>query len=406
MKLLFVHQNFPAQFLHLAPEMQQLGHDVRAITAAGNTAASPVPVLRYTHKPEKVDPAQTRLGRNYTTMSDRGVTVARFARALRDKGYVPDVIFGHSGWGETLFLKEVWPEAQLLVYAEFYYRGRGADSDFDAEFQARNFDQLMIAQGRAAHMAQALAHADRGLSPTHWQADSHPPLLRRTIEVIFDGVNCDRLTPNESATFTLPDGRVLRRGDEVLTFVNRNLEPYRGYHIFMRALPDVLAARPKAQVVIVGGDEVSYGQPPRDGKWKDIFLAEVQGRLDLSRVHFTGKLPYDRLVDLIHVSRVHAYLTYPFVLSWSMVETLAAGTLVVGSNTPPVAEVLQDGVNGKLVDFFDVPGWSAALTDALARPQAYQPLRDAARAQARERYDLRSVCLPRQVELLIRLARG
>ncbi len=386
--------------------MQRLGHDVRAITDAGNKAASPVPVLRYSHKAEKVDPAQTRLGRSYTTMSDRGVTVARFARGLRDKGYVPDVIFGHSGWGETLFLKEVWPEAQLLVYAEFYYRGRGADSDFDAEFQSRSFDQVMIAQGRAAHMAQALSHADRGLSPTQWQADSHPPLLRRNIEVIFDGVNCDRLTPNEGATFTLPDGRVLRRRDEVLTFVNRNLEPYRGYHIFMRALPDVLAARPEAQVVIVGGDEVSYGQPPKEGKWKDIFLAEVQGRLDLSRVHFTGKLPYDRLVDLIHVSRVHAYLTYPFVLSWSMVETLAAGTLVVGSNTPPVAEVIRDGVNGKLVDFFDVPGWSAALTDALARPEAYQPLRDAARAMARERYDLRAVCLPRQVELLTRLARG
>ena len=408
MKLLFVHQNFPGQFLHLAPEMQRRGHDVRAITATTATKkTADVPLLRYSHTAPEVDAKATRLGRNFTTMSDRGVSVARFCQRLRAEGYVPDVIYGHSGWGETLFLKEVWPEAKLLVFAEFYYRGHGADTGFDPEFQVAGFDQSMIAQSRAAYMAQALAHADGGVSPTEWQASTHPPLLRKHLEVIFDGVDCDRLAPNPDATFTLPDGRVLRRGDEVLTFVNRNLEPYRGYHIFMRALGDVLAARPEAQVVIVGGDEVSYGTKPRDGgSWKEVILAEVKDRLDLSRVHFTGRLGYDRLVDLIHVARVHAYLTYPFVLSWSMVETMAAGTLVIGSNTPPVAEVIQDGVTGKLVDFFDVKGWTAALTDALARPEAYDAMRDAARLMVRQRYDLRSVCLPKQVDLLTRLERS
>jgi glycosyltransferase involved in cell wall biosynthesis len=406
LKLLFVHQNFPGQFLHLAPEMLRLGHDVRAITDAANTHQSPVPALRYSFKAEPVDPRATRLGRNYTATSDRGVTVARFAQKMRAAGYVPDVIFGHSGWGETLFLKEVWPEAKLLVYAEFYYRGTGADSGYDAEFQSSGLDQVMIAQGRAAFLAQALAHADRGLSPTEWQASTHPPALRKEIEVIFDGVNCDRLAPNPAARFALPNGRVLAVGDEVLTFVNRNLEPYRGYHIFMRALPEVLAARPDAQVVIVGGDEVSYGRPPaQGGSWKDLVLDEVKDRLDLSRVHFLGRIAYDDLVNLIHVSRVHAYLTYPFVLSWSMVETLAAGTLVVGSRTAPVAEVIQDGITGRLVDFFDVPGWSGALIDALARPEAYAGMRKAAREMVRARYDLRSVCLPRQIDLLTRLAR-
>jgi glycosyltransferase involved in cell wall biosynthesis len=406
-KLLFVHQNFPGQFLYLAPEMQRLGHDVRAITDATNRHAADVPTLRYTFKPEPVDPKATRLGRNFTTMSDRAVQVARFARKMRAEGYVPDVIYGHSGWGETLFLREVWPEARLLVFAEFYYRGQGADTGFDPEFQTAGFDQVMIAQARAAHMTQSLVHADLGVCPTEWQASTHPPILRRHIEVIFDGVDCDRLAPNPEARFTLPDGRVLRRGDEVLTFVNRNLEPYRGYHVFMRALPEVLAARSGVQVVIVGGDEVSYGHAPKGGgTWKELILDEVRDRLDLSRVHFVGRLPYDRLVDLIHVSRVHAYLTYPFVLSWSMVETLAAGTLVVGSNTPPVAEVIKDGVNGRLVDFFDVPAWSAALTDALARPEAHLEMREKARVMAREKYDLRSVCLPRQVDLLTRLARS
>lgn len=407
MKLLFVHQNFPGQFLHLAPEMQRRGHDVRALTDAANDKTSDVPILRYTHKAQTVDPKATRLGRNFTLMSDRGVSVARFCQRLRAEGYVPDVIYGHSGWGETLFLKEIWPEAKLLVFAEFYYRGIGADTGFDPEFQAQGFDQVMIAQSRAAYLGQALFHADAGVTPTRWQASTHPPLLRRHLQVIFDGVDCDRLAPNPSASFALPNGGVLQPGDEVLTFVNRNLEPYRGFHIFLRALPDVLKARPQAQVVIVGGDEVSYGQAPKEGgTWKDFMLNEVGDQIDLSRVHFVGRVPYDRFVDLLHVSRVHAYLTYPFVLSWSLVEAQAAGCMVVASNTAPVAEVITEGVNGKLVDFFDVPAWSRALTEALADPEAAQPLRDAARRIARERYDLRSVCLPQQVDLLTRLSRA
>jgi len=407
LKLLFVHQNYPGQFRHLAPEMQRLGHDVRALTDAKNTATGPVPTLRYKFTPERVEPGATRLGRNYTTMSDRGVVVARAAKQMRARGYVPDVIFGHSGWGETLFLKEVWPEAKLLVYAEFYYTGHGADVGFDPEAGAAGFDQVMISQGRAAHLAQALVHADAGVAPTEWQANRHPPVLRRMLDVVFDGVDCDRLAPNPLARFTLPNGRVLAPGDEVLTFVNRNLEPYRGFHSFMRALPAVLAARPDAQVVIVGGDAVSYGPKPKDaGNWREKMLAEVGAGLDLGRVHFVGTLDYDVYVDLLHVSRVHAYLTYPFVLSWSMVEAMAAGALVVGSRTAPVEEVIEDGVTGRLVDFFDIAGWSDALIDALARPDAYLAMRAAARAAVRARYDLRSVCLPQQVALLERLAAG
>ncbi len=407
MKILFVHQNFPGQFLHLAPEMARRGHDCLALTDVVNQRASAIPVARYKHEALKVDPAQTRLGRNYTTMSDRGVTVARAALQLRDKGYVPDVIFGHSGWGETLFLKEVWPEANLLVYAEFYYKGRGADVGFDTEFNPPNFDQVMIAQGRTAHLGQALTHADAGLSPTDWQASTYPAPLRRMIEVIFDGVDTAVMVPNAAASVTLPSGQVLKAGDEVLTFVNRNLEPYRGYHIFMRALPAVLAARPDAQVVIVGGDEVSYGNPPKGQKgWKETILSEVRDKLDLTRVHFIGKVPYPTFAALMQVSRAHAYLTYPFVLSWSMLEAMAAGAMIVGSRTAPVQEVLQDGVNGRLVDFFDVPGWQAALIDALANPEAYLHLRRAARQTILERYDLKGHCLPRMVQFVERHGPG
>jgi glycosyltransferase involved in cell wall biosynthesis len=214
-------------------------------------------------------------------------------------------------------------------------------------------------------------------------------------------VDTDALAPDPAARFALPDGRVLHAGDEVLTFVNRNLEPYRGYHIFMRALPAVLKARPEAQVVIVGGDEVSYGVAPKGEKgWKEHILAEMRDQLDLSRVHFMGKVPYASFRALLHVSRVHAYLTYPFVLSWSMIEAMAAGCHIVASDTAPVTEAITDGQNGTLVNFFDVAAWSEKLTEALADPARFQPLRDAARQTALARYDLRRHCLPRMVDFV------
>lgn len=402
MKLLFLHQNFPGQFLHLAPEMARRGHDVTAMTDAKNNRQSSVKTIRYKHDAATVEPARTRLGRNYTIMSDRGVTVARACAHLRDaEGYAPDVIFGHSGWGETLFLKEIWPQAKLIVYAEFYYRGVGADVGFDTEFTPHGLDQIMIAQGRAAHLGQSLLHADAALAPTAWQASTYPDALRPMIRVIHDGVDTAVMRPNPQASLTLPDGQTLRAGDEVLTFVNRNLEPYRGYHTFMRALPEVLRARPRAHAVIVGGDEVSYGATPKGAKgWKDLILSEVQDRLPMDRVHFMGKVPYASFVSIMQISRVHAYLTYPFVLSWSMLEAMAAGCLVVGSKTAPVQEVIHHGENGLLVDFFDVVAWANTLTDTLANPERYDPLRAAARRMALERYDLRGLCLPRMVDFV------
>jgi glycosyltransferase involved in cell wall biosynthesis len=399
MKILFVHQNFPGQFLHLAPALQARGHDCRALTDASNKRDSRIPIMRYRHDVPLPDPKATRLGRNFTQMTDRGVSTARACLQMRDKhGYMPDVIIGHSGWGETLFLKEVWPEAKLIIYAEFYYRGVDRDVGFDPEFSRGGFDGVMTAQSRAAHLGQSLLHADAAIAPTKWQASTFPPALRPMINVIFDGVNTDLVAPNAAASLTLPNGLQLSTGDEVLTFVNRNLEPYRGYHTFVRALPDVLAARPNAQVVIIGGDDVSYGAAAPEGQsWKQFYLDEVKDRIDLGRVHFLGKVPYSDFVTLMQISRVHAYLTYPFVLSWSMLEAMSAGAYVVGSRTAPVEEVITNGVNGRLVDFFDIKAWSDALTQGLAEPERFLTLRRAARQTIVDNYDLQNVCMPRMV---------
>jgi glycosyltransferase involved in cell wall biosynthesis len=330
--------------------------------------------------------------------------VARAAAQLRRQhGYVPDVVLGHLGWGETLFLREVWPEARHVVYAELFYRPRGLDTDFDPEFSATALEHRLRIAARQAHLLQAMHVADAALAPTRWQAASFPVYLQDRITVIHDGIDTARVAPAETAAVELPGGTRLASGTELVTFVNRNLEPYRGYHVFMRALPAVLAARPQAHVVIIGGDEVSYGPGPGPGRsWKQIFLDEVAGRLDLGRVHFVGKVPYPTFVDLMRISRVHGYLTYPFVLSWSMLEAMSAGALVVGSRTPPVTEVIEDGRNGHLVDFFDIAGWSDALIEALAEPRRFDHLRYAARQTIIKRYDLRSKCLP----ALIRFVEG
>ena len=401
MRVLFVHQNFPGQFKHLAPALVARGHQVVALTAEKNAQVTQVRTYRYPMPDPAPDPQQSRFGATYTAMTDRAHRVARAALQLRDKmGFTPDVIFGHSGWGETLFLREVWPEARLLVYAEFYYASRGLDVGFDPEFSRTDPATGFSVAARQAHLALAMVQADAALSPTEWQADTFPACFRDKITITHDGIDTDALKPDPSAQFTLPNGQILRAGDEVLTYVARNLEPYRGTHILLRALPEVLAARPSAQVVIIGGDGVSYGAAPVQGTWRSTFLRELDGRIDLTRVHFLGRVPYADYQKVLQLSRVHAYLTIPFVLSWSMLEAMALGACVIASRTGPVEEVITDGVNGRLVDFFDLEGWSDQLIDALARPEAYRGLRQAARASIVENYDLTRVCLPRLVRLV------
>ncbi|MDP3341442.1 glycosyltransferase [Frigidibacter sp.] len=396
MRILLVHQNFPAQFLRLAPALRARGHEVLALTGEGNQRPSPVRVVQYpwdmAAEARVKGPTAT-----YQKAVARGMATARVAAALRGRhGYVPDVILGHSGWGETLYLREVWPEARQLAYAEFMYGTRGLDTDFDPEFRQDTLEARMTTLTRRAHMTQALVDCDAAVAPTRWQASTFPPGLRDKISVIHDGLDTARVCPDPAARLEIPEaGLVLRPGDEVLSYVSRSLEPYRGIHVFLRALPEVLAARPKARVVIIGDEGQSYGtRPPCGTSWKQRLLAEVDGRLDLSRVHFLGRVPYPRFLALLQVTRVHAYLTYPFVLSWSLIEAMAAGAVIVASRTPPVEEVLVDGTTARLVEFFDVSGWSAALTSALAEPGGHAHLGRAARAEAVAGYDLERICLP------------
>jgi glycosyltransferase involved in cell wall biosynthesis len=405
-RILFVHQNFPGQFGHLAAALGARGHAILVLTDALNKQAISHDVCRYDFVKRDPPPKSIGLAGGITPQLDRGEAAARAAESLRAKhNYAPDLIIANPGWGEAGFLKHVWPDARMLVYAEFCYRARGLDTDFDPELQKPRLGSDMWVSTRRLPLLQAIDIADHAVSPTHWQASTFPQPYRERISVIHDGIDTRRLRPVNNASVEFPGTKLrFRKGDELLTFVNRNLEPFRGYHTFMRALPAVLAARPNAQVVIVGRDDVSYGTAPPPGTtWQKVFFDEVADRIDKSRVHFVGRIPYPTFVDLMKVSRVHAYLTYPFVLSWSMLEAMSAGALVIGSATPPVAEVIRDGENGRLVDFFDIAAWSAAIIEGLAEPQRFMPLRHAARETILRDYDLATECLPAMVALVERV---
>ena len=401
MKVLFVHQNFPGQYLHLARHFgSQPGHQAVFITQRKDTELPGVRKIVY--QPRRTITPQVH---HYLRESEAAVLnaqeVARIALDLRKAGFIPDVMLGHNGWGEIWYLKDIFPEAPLIGYFEFFYRMTGADVGFDPaepvtpdtapRLRTKNLGNLL-----------ALDTVDLGQCPTEWQKSVYPRRYHPTLNVIHEGVDSTAARPDPAARLILADAKVeIKAGDEVVTYVARNLEPYRGFPSFMRSLPKVLAARPKARVLIVGGDEVSYGvRLPQGETYKKRMLAELGDSIDYSRVHFLGKVPYNAFIKVLQVSRVHVYLTYPFVLSWSMLEAMSAGCLIVGSRTQPVQEVLHHGGNGLLVDFFSPEEIADRVVEALEDPRAFASLRQNARQTVLDRYDLRSVCLPAHLRLL------
>ena len=404
MKILFIHQNFPGQYKHLAPLLASKGHQCVALTLRVKEAATwnKVRVLPY-KLPERsgqnVHPWLLDLDSKVT----RAEACYHAALKLKEAGFEPDLILAHPGWGEAMFLRDVWPGARMALYCELYHHAKYPHLFFDPEFDKSDPDTEMLRM-RLKNLNNHLhfPRAEAGISPTTFQADTFPAEFRDKITVIHDGIDTISAAPDSSARLTIEGFCDVTRDDEVITFVNRNLEPYRGYHIFMRALPRLLKERPNARVLIVGGDEVSYGAKPQgDRTWKQMFIDEVRGRIadeDWARVHFLGRIPYDQFRRLLQVSRVHVYLTYPFVLSWSLLEAMSCEAAIVASDTAPVREVITHDDGGRLVDFFDGDALVAEVCALLEDPAARKRLGQTARKLARDRYDLHSISLPRQLE--------
>jgi glycosyltransferase involved in cell wall biosynthesis len=382
MKVLFIHQNFPAQFNQLAAHLSnQAGNEVFALKQPPAVEFEKVVVVPYRFLNDPLEQVHPLLDEMESKVL-RGEAVAEAALRLKNKGWHPDVIIGHPGWGELLFIRDIWPTAKLVVYCEYYYQAQGQDFNFDPEFQDMRYRTIERMKMKNTVMLSALADADMAYSPTQWQHQTFPAHLRERIEIIHEGIDTHYFKPDANAVFHIANKNVtLRSGDEVITYAARSLEPVRGFHQFMRALPQVLEDRPNAHVVIMGSEKTSYGLAPEDFEsWQDKLLAEVGHLLDPQRVHFTGFLPKEHYLTVLQVSKVHVYLTYPFLLSWSMLDAMACGALVVGSDTGPVTEVITDGKNGFTVPFFDTQTLAQTVVAQLqANPNKTKTIKMSAR---------------------------
>ena len=386
MNILFIHQNFPGQFRHIAQALVNAGgHQIMSLCS--ETAPGLPGVQSIVYKTErKGTPGIHAYMSGPEAHVIRGQSVARALLALKQQGYKPDAIVAHMGWGEALFPKDIFPEVPLITFFEFFYQVSGADVGFDPEYPIGLDDHLRVRIKNITNLV-SLEAADIGISPTAWQRSLYPPEYQAKIRLIHEGINTEIAIPNASAVVELASGLKLTRADEVITYVARNLEPYRGFHIFMRAVDIILKRRPNCHILIVGGDDVSYGKKLPEGEtYRERMLKEVD--LDPARVHVVGKLPYQLYLNVLQISSVHIYLTYPFVLSWSMLEAMSAGCVVIGSATPPVQEVIQHGINGLLVDFFSPVQIADSVDTVLNDQDQMQAIRTAARTTIIERYPL------------------
>ena len=408
MKIIFVHQNFPGQFLHLSKVLSKQKHEVYAVRVQdkkpynyGGVKVLPYRVSTSSKRSEDL------IVTDFESKIIRATSCLNHCLKLKDQGLEPDFIFAHHGWGESLFLKEVWPNAKLALYCEFFYHAKGFDSDFDPELQNNDLNQRIKIQCKNINNYLHFPLADGALSPTKWQADTFPHPFRKKISVIHDGIDTRNLNPRRNVSLTLNSSQIIDQDSQVLTYISRDLDPFRGFHIFMRALPELLEYSKELKVIIIGGDGPGYGaRHPSGRSWKDIFVEEVFPSLSQSqkeRVFFLGKVPYNQYLTILRLSTVHVYFTYPFILSWSFLESMSLGCSIVASNTPPVMEVMEDRKHGLLTDFFDPRKLSNRVIELLDSPSLRKKLSINARELVVQKYDLNKVCIPKQIDWLSNL---
>ena len=328
---------------------------------------------------------------------------ARVAGGLKREGFAPDVIVAHSGWGESMFFKDLFPNAILMHFLEAFFLAEGFYFDF-GRTEPLGFEERASLRMRNLPQLAALHIGDWGLSPTKWQKQLFPEEYHSRISVIHDGINTQKLRPRDDLELVVPSGKKLRKGMEIVTFIARNLEPCRGFDSFMRAVEIVLEMRPECEVVIFGGDGVDHGPALMNGKtYRERMLNAL--RLDRERVHFMGRTPHSEVVSALAVSAVHVFLTYPHLISWSVLEALSSGCVVVGSATGPVMEIIDHERNGLLVDFFDYQGLARQVCEVLEFPERFAMIRGAARATVLETYSIEKN-VGRQIALLSMLSAG
>ena len=411
MNFLFIHQNFPGQFCHLSSELAEQGHQVIAL---GINQADPNKPLsdKVKHIRYKLTKGTTKgihhLASEVETKVIRGEAVANACAQLKEKGFTPDLIYGHPGWGELLFIKTVYPDVPVVCFQEYFYNEEGYDANFDMEFATvRDWQVKSQMIMKNAYLYLTLEQSDWNVSPTHFQAGTYPDKWKHKFSIIHDGVNEKVAKPSkENISIKLKDGTTLTRKNKIITFINRRLEPYRGFHTFVRSIPHIQRQNPDAHIVIIGGDKgTSYGAPCPKGEWKEQFLKDIKGQYDPSLVHFTNTITHDTFIKFMQITSCHVYLTYPFVLSWSLLEAMACEAPIVGSNTAPVEEVIKNGSNGMIVDFFSPTDIADTVTEMIKNKPMAAAFGKNARQTILDKYTL-DECLNKQLNLIKMLIGG
>ena len=402
MRILFVHSNFPAQFRNMAAFLGRDSRNEVVFATMNETPGWNMPGVRTAlfEADESVFPEGHPINAKFWDTSRKAAGALHLGVELRKQGFVPDVICGHSGWGPTMYLRDVFPEAAFVAYFEWYYDSASADMRFSGNplsLQARTDVRCMNIP-----ILMDLVSCDRGICPTRWQLEQIPASLRAKISVVHDGVDTEFFCPDPDAKMVLP-GLDLSGATEIVTYATRGMEPYRGFPQFLEAAVEVVRRRPGCHVVIGGEDRSCYGSPPEPGKtWKQVLVERLQP--DPERIHFVGNLPYSHYRTLLRSATVHVYLTRPFVLSWSFLEALSCGCLVVASDTEPVREVASDGHNALLTDLRSPAAIAQTIIRALDSRDQMRGVRTQARQTILDHYDLRKL-LPRQLEILHSVAR-
>ena len=393
----------PGQYKHLARAFgAEAGHRIFFITKHKTAEIPGVTRVTYAVRKPENPPKPHRYLTTATAAVLQGQQVWRVCHALKTKeNFIPDIVIAHPGWGDCLFIKDIFPTAKILSFFEFYYHAAGADVGFD---EPATDDDLARVRMKNITNLMSLEQADWGISPTVWQHSLQPRDLQHKVSVLHDGIDTDICQPDARATFTTPSGKIFKAGDEVVTYIARNLEPYRGFPTFMKAAEILLRERPNLHIICVGADAVSYGKKAHGAaNYRELWLKEVS--LPADRIHFIPHLPYRQLLSLFQVTAAHLYLTYPFVLSWSMLEAMACGVALVASDTKPVLEVVEDGKNGLLADFHSPEDVAAKITQLLDDKTRNTAMRAAARQTIIDRFDLKKL-LPLHMQLVREVARG
>ncbi len=402
MKILFSHNNFPGQYRRLMGHIaDKKGVRAATITLKSNKNRYALPRVDFElHREPKKEIHPALYGVEGNVITGQGAYKALMAH--KKKNGSPDIILAHSGWGASLFFKDIFPDAKLLSYYEWYYHCHGGDGEF-AERKRYDANAEMRIRMKNTPILHDLAAQDWGQSPTQFQKSRFPSIFHDRISVLHDGVDTEYFSPAEGTEVTI-GGKTFTSNDEIITYVGRGMEIYRGFPVFMEAVSKLQKIRPNLHVVVVGEDRIAYGPRRKDGKgMKDEMLEKY--KFDMSRLHFTGLQPLSILRDLFRISSAHIYLTVPFVLSWSMLEAMSTGVLLIGSDTEPVRELVKDGENGLLVDFWNVEALVETAVRVLENPQEFEHMRGQARNRILNHYSQADL-LPKYWQLITDVAEG